>query len=67
MWAENFERAITDLFEVQDAIADAAALAIAPRIAAVERERIACKPIVYHRMIVGITASGQNIGCAHRA
>jgi TolB-like protein len=67
IWAERFERAITDLFEVQDAIADAAALAIAPQIPAIERERIACKPIVSHRMIVGITASGQSIGCAHRA
>jgi TolB-like protein len=67
MWAERFERAITDLFEVQDAIADAAALAIAPKLSAVERERIACKPIVSHRMIVGIAASGRSIGCAHRA
>jgi adenylate cyclase len=67
MWAKRFERAITDLAEVQDAIADAAALAIAPEISAVERERIACKPIVSHRMILGIAASGQSIGCAHRA
>jgi adenylate cyclase len=65
MWAERFERAITDLFEVQDAIADAAARAIAPQISAVERERIACKPIVSHRMIVGITAFGQSIGSAN--
>ena len=67
VWAERFERAITDLFEVQDAIADAAAVAIAPQISAVERERIACKPIVSHRMIVGISASGQSTACAHHA
>ena len=67
VWAKRFDRAIVDLFEVQDAIADAAAVAIAPQISAVERERIACKPIVSHRMIVGISASGQSTACAHHA
>jgi len=61
VWAKRFDRAITDLFEMQDAIADAAALTIAPGISAAERKRIAAKPIVSQRMIIGATASGRRI------
>jgi TolB-like protein len=67
VWAKRFERTITDLFELQDAIADASALAIAPDISPAERERIVCKPIVSHRVVVGATASGQGTGSAHSA
>ena len=62
VWVKHFDRAITDLSAVQDAIADAAALAIAADISEAERERIASKPIVSHRMIVGATASGRSFG-----
>jgi adenylate cyclase len=67
VWAKSFDRAITDLFEVQDAIADGVALAISPDISPIERQRIECKPIVSHRVVVGATASGHSTasaGCA---
>jgi adenylate cyclase len=58
VWAKRFDRAMIDLPEVQDAIADEVALAIMPGISPVERQRIACKPIVPQRVVVGATASG---------
>jgi adenylate cyclase len=67
VWAKRFDRAITDLFEVQDAIADGVALAIAPDISAAERQRIAARPIVSLGAVVGATVSGQSIGDAVRA
>ncbi len=46
VWTQRSERAITDLFELQDEIALAVALAIDPGISPVERQRIVCRPIV---------------------
>jgi len=62
VWAKRFDRAITDLFEVQDAIADGVAVAIAPDLSPAERQRIASRPIVSLGVVVGATVSGQGIG-----
>jgi adenylate cyclase len=51
VWAERINRAMVDLFEAQDEIAAAVALAIEPEISPVERQRILCKPIVSHRVM----------------
>jgi TolB-like protein len=51
VWYQSFDRAVTDLFEIQDRIADAVALAINPEISPVERQRIACKPIVSYQVM----------------
>jgi adenylate cyclase len=67
VWAKRFDRAITDLFEMQDAIADGVALAIAPDISPAERQRIASRPIVSLGVVVGATASRQSIGYARCA
>jgi TolB-like protein len=67
MWAKQFARAVVDLSEVQDAIADAVALAIEPGISPTERQRIAAAPIVSMRAVIGATASGRTIVCADRA
>ena len=44
IWAERFDRAVTDIFAVQDEIADAAAQAIAPQITHAEQQRISRRP-----------------------
>jgi TolB-like protein len=62
VWAKRFDRAIVDLFEVQDAIADGVALAIAPDNSPAERQRIASRPIVSLGVVAGATVSGQSIG-----
>jgi TolB-like protein len=51
VWTERFERAIVDLFEVQDEISDAVALAIQPEMSPAERQRISGKPIVSQRVV----------------
>jgi adenylate cyclase len=44
IWAERFDRAVTDIFAVQDEIADAVARAIVPEISHVEQQRISRRP-----------------------
>jgi adenylate cyclase len=44
IWAERFDRAVTDIFAVQDEIADAAAQAIVPQISHAEQQRILRRP-----------------------
>lgn len=51
LWTAAFERVAHDLFEVQDEIAVAVALAMEPRISPVERQRISSKPVVSYRVL----------------
>ena len=44
VWAERFDRAVTDIFVVQDQIADAVVQAIVPAISQKEQRRISRKP-----------------------
>jgi adenylate cyclase len=49
VWSKRFERVMADLFDVQDEIADAVAVAIDPAISPAERRLISSKPIVSYR------------------
>jgi adenylate cyclase len=49
VWSKRFERVMADLFDVQDEIADAVAVAIEPLISPAERGLISSKPIVSYR------------------
>jgi adenylate cyclase len=44
IWAERYDRDLADIFEVQDDISAAVAIAIAPAVAAVEQQRAMRKP-----------------------
>jgi adenylate cyclase len=44
VWAERYDRDLADIFAVQDEIAEAAAIAVAPAIAEAERQRAMRKP-----------------------
>jgi adenylate cyclase len=44
LWAERYDRDVTDVFAVQDEITDAVAAAIEPRVAEMERQRAVRRP-----------------------
>jgi adenylate cyclase len=44
VWAERYDRDLTDIFAVQDEITDAVTIAITPAIAAAEQKRVMRKP-----------------------
>jgi TolB-like protein len=58
VWAQCFQRSVTDLSEMQDEIADAVALAIDPEISPEERQRISCRPIVSFGVVQDHDAAG---------
>jgi adenylate cyclase len=44
VWAESFDRSLTDIFELQDEMTQTIAGAVEPALSAAERERAACTP-----------------------
>jgi TolB-like protein len=45
LWADRFDRDLSDLFELQDEVAAAIAGAIEPELLKSERDRVACRPL----------------------
>jgi adenylate cyclase len=44
VWAESYDRSLTDIFELQDEMTQTIAGAVEPELSAAERERAACTP-----------------------